>query len=256
MWDGRADSMQQQALVPLLNPVEMANADANEVASKLIPSAYRESFVQLFGPQILNDPQRLVIEAMFAIGRFEIEDVSFHPFTSKYDAWLQGKAPLTIEEMRGFALFNDPKKANCAACHLSQVNADGSPPLFTDTQYEALAVPRNSTLTSNQDPHFFDLGVCGPFRVDVAKQTQYCGMFLTPTLRNVGQRSVFFHNGVYHTLKQVVDFYNLRSVAPEKIYLAMQTASWKCMTISRKPIGLMSTRRMPRLTVALGASLC
>ena len=53
---------------------------------------------------------------------------------------------------------------------------------------------------------------------DLAQQTQYCGMFLTPTLRNVDRRHVFFHNGIYHTLKQVLDFYNLRAVAPEKIY--------------------------------------
>ena len=43
-------------------------------------------------------------------------------------------------------------------------------------------------------------------------------MFLTPTLRNVAERKVFFHNGVYHDLKQVMDFYNLRNTAPEKIY--------------------------------------
>jgi cytochrome c peroxidase len=62
------------------------------------------------------------------------------------------------------------------------------------------------------------MGVCGPFRGDLAKQTQYCGMFLTPTLRNVANRKVFFHNGVYHDLKQVMDFYNLRNTSPEKIY--------------------------------------
>jgi cytochrome c peroxidase len=43
-------------------------------------------------------------------------------------------------------------------------------------------------------------------------------MFLTPTLRNVDRRAVFFHNGIYRSLAQVLDFYNLRSVAPEKIY--------------------------------------
>jgi cytochrome c peroxidase len=160
----------------------------------------------------------LIDEAMFAIGRFQIEDPSFHPFTSKYDAWLQGQARLTATEMRGLRLFNDPKKGNCAGCHLSQPTRDGLPPLFTDTQYEALGAPRNAALPVNHDPHFYDLGVCGPFRKDLAKQTQYCGMFLTPTLRNVDKRAVFFHNGVYRSLTQVMDFHNLRNVAPEKIY--------------------------------------
>jgi len=120
--------------------------------------------------------------------------------------------------MRGLRLFDDPAKGNCAACHLSQPTRDGLPPLFTDTQYEALGVPRNSALAADRNPHFHDLGLCGPFRKDLAAQTQYCGMFLTPTLRNVDRRAVFFHNGVYHSLTQVLDFYNLRSVAPEKIY--------------------------------------
>ena len=43
-------------------------------------------------------------------------------------------------------------------------------------------------------------------------------MFLTPTLRNSAKRGVYFHNGRYHTLKQVLDFYNLREVAPGRIY--------------------------------------
>ena len=217
-WDGRADSLQRQAFLPALDPMEMANASVATIASELAHTGYRQRFIQLFGPTIFDDADRLVSEAMFAIVRYQIEDPSFHAFTSKYDAWLQGNARLTPSEARGLQLFNDPQKGNCAACHLSQVTRDGLPPLFTDTQYEALGVPRNPHLPRNKNPRFFDLGLCGPVRKDLAKQTQYCGMFLTPTLRNVDRRSVFFHNGVYHTLKQVLDFYNLRSVQPEKIY--------------------------------------
>ena len=65
---------------------------------------------------------------------------------------------------------------------------DGLPPLFTDHQYEALGAPRNAALADNQDPNYFDLGVCGPIRTDIADQTQYCGMFKTPTLRNTAVR--------------------------------------------------------------------
>jgi cytochrome c peroxidase len=217
-WDGRADSLQRQAFIPALNPVEMANGSVDTIARALNHARYREPFMQLFGPAIFKDPNRLVSEAMFAIARYQIEDPSFHAFTSKYDAWLQGHARLSPTELRGMNLFNDPRKGNCAACHLSQPTRDGLPPLFTDTQYEALGVPRNPHLPANADPRFYDLGLCGPIRKDLAKQTQYCGMFLTPTLRNVDRRSVFFHNGVYHSLKQVIDFYNLRSEQPGKIY--------------------------------------
>jgi len=217
-WDGRADSLQRQAFFPALDPAEMANGSVATLASALAKPPYRGQFVQLFGPAIVDNPDRLVSEAMFALVRYQIEDPSFHAFTSKYDAWLQGKATLSAAEMRGLKAFNDPQKGNCAACHLSQVTADGLPPLFTDTQYEALGVPRNPHLPANKNAEHFDLGLCGPIRNDLASQKQYCGMFLTPTLRNVDRRAVFFHNGVYTTLKQVMDFYNLRSVQPDKIY--------------------------------------
>jgi cytochrome c peroxidase len=217
-WDGRASTLQDQAIGPLTNPVEMANPNAAAVADKLMHSKYIGSIKQLFGTRIVDDPDLLVSEAMFSIGRYQFEDQAFHPFSSKYDAWLEGDARLTQAELRGLRLFSDKDKANCAGCHLSQPKSDGLPPLFTDTQYEALGVPRNHELVRNKDPEFYDMGVCGPFRTDMTKDTQYCGMFLTPTLRNTATRGTFFHNGVYHNLKQVMDFYNLRNTSPEKIY--------------------------------------
>lgn len=213
-WDGRADTLQQQASGPMLNPVEMANKDIGEVAQKLEKSPYRNVFIQLFGPNIFKDPRLVVSEAMFAIGRYQFEDNSFHPYTSKYDYWLEGKARLTQTELHGLRLFNDPDKANCAGCHLSKPSLDGFAPIFTDYQYEALALPRNPALVQNKDPHFFDIGICGPFRTDLTDQKQYCSMFLTPTLRNAATRQVFFHNGVYHTLDQVMTFYNVRNTDP------------------------------------------
>ena len=83
---------------------------------------------------------------------------------------------------------------------------------------EALGVPRNPALAVNRDPAYHDLGICGPYRTDIAGETQYCAMFTTPTLRNVATRQVFFHNGVDHTLQQVLDFYDFRDTAPQKIY--------------------------------------
>ena len=98
------------------------------------------------------------------------------------------------------------------------MEADGLPPLFTDFQYEALGAPRNAAIPANRDPRYFDLGVCGPFRTDLHKESQYCGMFLTPTLRNVATRRVFFHNGVFHSLQQVMDWYVNRDLQPDRFY--------------------------------------
>ena len=217
-WDGRADTLQGQALVPLLNPLEMDGGGVAVVAAKLRHASYAPRFVQLFGPGIFHSPRMAVAEALFAVARYEFEDPSFHPYTSKYDFWLEGRARLSRAELRGYLLFNDPRKADCAGCHLDRPTTDHLPPLFTDHQFEALGVPRNGALAVNRDPAYFDLGICGPLRTDMAAQTQYCGMFLTPTLRNVATRHVFFHNGIYHSLRQVLDFYDFRDTEPQKIY--------------------------------------
>lgn len=233
-WDGRADTLQAQAFGPLLNPAEMANTSEADVARKLAHAKYADSFKAFFGPNVLNTTGLLVSEAMSAVSRYEFEDQAFHEFSSKYDYWLEGKARLTQAELHGMRLFNDQDKANCAGCHLSQPTKDRLPPLFTDTQYEALGAPRNMAIPANHDPKFFDMGICGPFREDLAKQTQYCGMFLTPTLRNSANRPVYFHNAVYHTLQQVMDFYNLRNTNPDKIY--PRDASGKVMEYNDIPV--------------------
>jgi cytochrome c peroxidase len=217
-WDGRADTLQSQAFFPLLSPFEMDGGSIDAVAAKLRRASYAPLFYQLFGPLIFSNPRLAVSEAMFAVARYEIEDPAFHPYTSKFDYWLEGKARLTPPEVRGYVLFNDPAKADCGGCHLDQPTPDDLPPLFTDHQFEALAVPRNPALAVNRNPAYFDLGICGPYRTDMASQTQYCGLFLTPTLRNVATRHVFFHNGIYHNLQQVLDFYDFRDVDPAKIY--------------------------------------
>jgi cytochrome c peroxidase len=217
-WDGRADTLQSQALGPLLNPLEMDGGSVARVAAKLRRRPYARAFAQLFGPAVVADANALVGEALFAVGRYQLEEPQFHPYSSKYDAWLEGRARFTPAELRGYRLFNDPKRANCAACHVDQPTPEGFPPLFTDHQYEALGVPRNRALAVNRDPRYYDLGICGPLRTDLRAQRQYCGMFATPTLRNAAARRVFFHNGVYHSLREVLDFYAERDTAPQRIY--------------------------------------
>ena len=226
-WDGRADTLQDQAKSPLLDPREMDGGSVATVVEKLRKAPYTDRMLQLFGPTIFNNPELALAEALFAVGRYQIEDISFHPYTSKFDYWLEGKARFTPSELRGYTLFNDKTKANCGGCHADKPSRDGLPPRFTDTQYEALGVPRNGALQLNQDPAYFDLGICGPYRTDMSAETQYCGMFTTPTLRNVARRQVYFHNGVYRTLQQVMDFYNFRDTAPEKIYPSQQDAVQK-----------------------------
>jgi cytochrome c peroxidase len=217
-WDGRVNTLQEQAMGPLLSPFEMDGGSVAAVAAKLRRASYAARMVALFGASVFATPRLAVAEALFAVARYQIEEPSFHPYTSKFDYWLEGKARLTQEELRGYRLFNNPDKANCGGCHLDQPRPDGLPPLFTDDQYEALGAPRNPALAANRDPAYFDLGICGPYRTDMRTETQFCGMFLTPTLRNVALRRVFFHNGVFHSLQEVLDFYDYRDTDPGRVY--------------------------------------
>lgn len=217
-WDGRANTFQDQAQGPLFSPFEMAVKDVATAAEKLRTAPYAHYFTALAGPNILKHDNQLVAKAMFAVGRYQQEEQAFHPYNSKYDYYLNGKAQLTAAEKAGLKLFEDKDKGNCAACHLDKITASGQPPMFTDYEYEALALPRNPAIKANGDPHYHDLGICGPLRKDLKSQTQYCGMFLTPSLRNVATRKAFFHNGIYHNLTQVVTFYAKRETNPEDIY--------------------------------------
>lgn len=217
-WDGRFNTPAAQAAFPLLNPDEMANVDAEHVAAAVRKAPYATEFRRVFGEYVLDDPQKTLAAVGTAVERFQFEDPSFYPFNSRFDQWLDGRINLTDAEQRGLALFNDPARGNCASCHLSQRGADGSHPIFTDFQFEALGVPRNPELKANQKAGYYDMGLCGPARSDQRGERGFCGMFRTPTLRNVATRGAFFHNGRFHSLHEALEFYVERDTNPEKWY--------------------------------------
>jgi cytochrome c peroxidase len=216
-WDGRVDTGAQQARIPLTSAFEMSSSPAH-VAAAVRAAPYADAFRDAYGAQVLADDEATFDAVLEALGIFEQTPATFYPYTSKYDAYLAGKATLSAAELRGLELFNDERKGNCASCHLSERAKDGSPPQFSDFGLIALGVPRNRALAVNRDPRFFDLGACGPERTDLKGQDEYCGIFRTPTLRNVALRKTFFHNGIYHSLEDVLRFYAERDTNPEKFY--------------------------------------
>jgi cytochrome c peroxidase len=217
MLDGRADSLREQMLLPLLDPAEMGNAGVQEVTARLARAPYAGELRKI-ASAAAPDALPLVAAAAAALERFELEDPTFHPYTSRFDDYLRGTGTLSPDELEGLRLFADPAKGNCAACHTATTGPGGSPPTFTDHSYHALGVPRNLAIPANTNPRFFDLGMCGPRRADLRAETQYCGYFKTPTLRNVTRRRFFFHNGRFTTLQDVMRFYVERDTNPEAWY--------------------------------------
>ena len=215
-WDGRADNLVEQAKGPFLNLLEMANPDAAAVVAKIRQATYAPLFLEVFGTDALKEVDRAYHLAAEAIAAYEMSP-EVNAFSSKYDLFLKKLVTLSPAEQRGLALFEDPKKGNCAACHPSQPGADGTPPLFTDFTYDNLGVPKNP-----ENPFYYlprEFNPDGPRWVDlglgaVVKKASENGKFRVPTLRNVAHTPPFMHNGAFKNLWQVVMFYSTRDVGP------------------------------------------
>ena len=216
-WDGRADSAHEQARLPLLSPLEMANDGPAAVVRKLRGSPNARRFRDAFGEHVLNDVSKAWNGLLLALEVFQQSPQDFYPYSSKYDAFLRGQATLSPKELRGMQAFNAQDKGNCAQCHISGIK-HGVFPVFTDYGHIALGVPRNKGILANRDPAFADLGLCGPLRTDLKDHPEYCGLFKTPGLRNVALRQSFFHNGFSHRLEDAVRFYVERDRRPERYY--------------------------------------
>lgn len=218
--DGRAASLEEQAKGPFLNPLEMNNTSRQQVVDKVRRATYAKLFKRVYGQNVFDDTDRAYDAIADAIAAFERTRV-LNRFTSKYDAWLAGKAKLTAQELRGLELYGRADKGNCAACHPNRPADDGTPPLFTDFTYDNLGVPRNPHNPFYRLPREFnpdgwkwvDKGLGG--RTDLTTDPKAeAGKFKVPTLRNIAVTGPYMHNGYFKTLRGVVEFYNSRDVKP------------------------------------------
>jgi cytochrome c peroxidase len=216
-WDGRAPTRAVQAGGPFFDEAEMANTDARQVVTALRAAPYFGQLLQVFGLGSATPDAALFETMKTALALYQQGDEDYQPFSSKYDAVLEGRAALSVQEARGLALFNNPSKGNCAACHSSAGDAR-SKPLFTNFGYAALGVPRNHSQATREDPNFFDLGLCGPKRSDLSQKMEFCGQFKTPTLRNVALTAPYFHNAAIGTLEDAVAFHVSRDTEPARWY--------------------------------------
>jgi cytochrome c peroxidase len=215
-WDGRANTLEEQAALPMLNPLEMNNPNKQRLVEKVRKSSYARGFRDVYGPNALADIDTAFANVTRAVAAFE-RTPAFAPFSSRYDRYLAGTEALTPEEQRGLAVFEDPARGNCASCHPSRPGAEGRPPLFTSFSYGNLGIPRwkNSPfylLPPELNPDgaaFVDRGL-GKTTSDARED----GKFRVPTLRNVARTFPYGHNGYFRTLREMVDFLTTREVAP------------------------------------------
>jgi cytochrome c peroxidase/FtsP/CotA-like multicopper oxidase with cupredoxin domain len=235
-WDGRSDTLKEQAGFPFLNPLEMNMADEVAVVEAVAASTYAPDFLAAFGPGSLDtaDAPAAFDRITAAIGSYERGD-EVSPFTSKHDyaMTLSGDARFmvfTMQERLGMSLFNG--KAKCWECHTTPMggmplmdNTMAEIPnqliLFSDYRYSNLGIPKNPTnpfftlpVEFNPDGvNWIDHGLAAVMPGGVAANPELDGMFKTPSLRNVALTAPYGHNGTFATLKDIVHFYNTRDVA-------------------------------------------
>jgi len=174
-WDGRARTLEQQALGPIQAEPEMSGNLENLTKELAAIPEYREMFESSYpGEGITKDT---IAKAIASYERTVVSN------DSPFDRWLKGESGAMSEAaIRGFELFKG--KANCAACH-SGFN-------FSDRGFHNIGLPDNN-----------DAGRYAIIPVEVLK-----GAFKTPTLRDISLTAPYMHNGQYKTLQEVVDHYN------------------------------------------------
>ncbi|MFN4122146.1 MAG: cytochrome-c peroxidase [Flavobacteriales bacterium] len=178
-WDGRAMSLEEQALDPVPNPIEM-NLPWLEAMQRLnTNTTYKQLFKKAFNTDFIDS-----LHVAKALAQFMRTMISSN---SKFDKRMRFESNFTASEANGFVIFNT-EKGDCFHCH----NIDGGR-LFTDN------LPRNNGL----DAVFTDLGVGA-----ITGNPNDNGKFITPTLRNIALTAPYMHDGRFQTLEEVIEHYN------------------------------------------------
>ncbi len=210
-WDGRAARLEDQAKLPILNPIEMGQKTPDDVVAAVakIPE-YRETFQKVFGHPVNYD------DLSRAIAAYERTQGIFD---APFDHYLQGQEKtLDASAKRGWTLFNG--KGRCMSCH----GINPTQPLFSDNKFHNIGVAAHKqdfaklarqglSAIENGDAQKIDelalqtdLSELGRFLV--TKQPQDVGAFKTSGLRNIMVTGPYFHDGSAETLWDVMDHYN------------------------------------------------
>lgn len=183
MWDGRADSLEAQALLPLVNPAEMA-MDLPTLLKRLnAETDYPKQFAQAFG----GHGQTLAVTLTRLSAALASYQRTLQAPRTRFDEFIEGRPQaLNAQELRGLHLFRT--KARCMNCH--------SGPQFTQHEFHQIGV---SLLGRPAQ----DLG-----RQVITRKPEDAGAMRTPSLRGVAHTAPYMHNGRLPQLRGVLDMYN------------------------------------------------
>ncbi|MEO7308082.1 MAG: cytochrome c peroxidase [Ferruginibacter sp.] len=191
--DNRSFSLEDQVMQVLNNAKEM-HGSALDASNKIIQQkGYKELYAKAYENA---SPDMAAVNICNSIACFERTLIALN---SKFDKQMRGADVLTKDEVNGFNLFMG--KAKCGTCHFTPLFSGSKPPRYYYNESEVIGVPeKNNSVNSNLDP---DEGRFAATQVLIHKFS-----FKTPTLRNIALTAPYMHNGVFATLKQVIDFYD------------------------------------------------
>lgn len=178
-WDGRADSLYEQASGPITNPIEMGNSLENMLDTLKDSEHYQTAFKKTYGSLTIDH----VLDAIV-----EFEKTLITP-NAKFDKFLRHEIALSPQETRGYELFQNK---GCISCH-NGINLGGS--MF---QKFGAIIDLNE-IDTNISTNKTDLG-----RYNITKREQDKFVFKVPTLRNVALSAPYFHNATAKTLKEAI----------------------------------------------------
>ena len=179
-WDGRANQLEEQALEPVTNPIEMHDTWQNVVNKLQADANYPTLFKNAFGTTTIDS-----VLVSKAIAQYERTLISGN---SRFDKYLLREIALTQSELNGFSLFMSESGADCFHCH-----GDATNPLWTDNLFH----------NNGLDESFSDLGL-GAITGNAIDN----GKFKTPSLRNLAFTAPYMHDGRFSTLDEVINHYS------------------------------------------------
>ena len=190
-WDGRAASLEDQALGPIANPIEMGATHDSMIASLQKTKGYAQYFKEAFGTEDITKER--VAQAIAAYERTRMSG------NSPVDRWRMNKDEAAVSDQvkQGYDLFFN--KAACNQCHLGNS--------YTDSSFHNLGVGYDAKTRT-----FKDVG-----RSAISKNAADEGAFKTPTLRDCARHAPYMHDGSVATLKEVVELYNRGGEANPKL---------------------------------------
>jgi cytochrome c peroxidase len=175
-WDGRAATLEEQALGPIANPNEMNLPIAEAVARLNADENYVAYFNTFFG----HAPDEHTLAKALAAFEKTLETAS-----TRFDRYMNDKDTFSQSELRGLEIFNN--KAKCFDCHFT--------PDFTADEFKNIGLFDGKTL--NDSGRYF-----------ITRKNEDIGKFKVPGLRNVAVTAPYMHNGMFKTLREVIDYYN------------------------------------------------